>query len=96
MHDAMAVLLIASVSVDGVLSVDESSRIQNILSTSLFFKTAPGTAGDGSVERAVRLLHEHGVDSVLTACAEALPPELHATAFAVAVDLVLCDGRVEA
>jgi len=95
-HDAMAALLIASVSVDGVLSVDESSRIQNVLSTSRLFKAASGTAGAGSVERAVTLLQEHGLDSVLTASAEALPPELHATAFAVAVDLVLCDGRVEA
>jgi tellurite resistance protein len=32
---------------------------------------------------------------VLAAAASALPPTLHATAFAMAVDLVLCDGRVE-
>ena len=95
-HEAMAAILIASVSVDGALSVDESSRIQNLLSTSRLFKAASGTAGAGSVERAVTLLQERGVDSVLTACGEALPPELHATAFAVAVDVVLCDARVEA
>jgi hypothetical protein len=94
-HDAMAAILITSVSVDGVLGVDESSRIQHVMSTSRLSKTASGTEGAGSVERAVTLLQEHGLDSVLAACGEALPPELHATAFAIAVDVVLCDGRIE-
>jgi hypothetical protein len=94
-HDAMAAILIASVSADGALGVDESSRIQHVMSMSRLFKAASGTEGAGSVERAVTLLQEHGMDSVLAACAEALPPELHATAFAIAVDLVLCDGRIE-
>jgi hypothetical protein len=94
-HDAIAAILIASVSVDGALGVDESSRIQHVMSTSRLFKTASGTEGASSVERAVSLLQEHGMESVLTACGEALPQELHATAFAIAVDLVLCDGRIE-
>ena len=86
--DAMAAILIASASIDGALSVDESSRIGHIVSASRLFKGASGTGGAGALERAVALLQEHGVDAVLLAAADVLPPELHAPAFAVAVDLL--------
>ena len=94
--DALAAILVASVSVDGTLNVDETARMEGLLSTSRLFRAVSGTASAGSVERAITLLNERGTATVLTACAEALPPDLHATAFAVAVDLVFSDGRVEA
>lgn len=94
--DALAAILVASVSVDGAVSVDEATRTRGLLSTSRLFREVCGIANAGSVERAIRLLNERGLATVLTACAKALPPDLHATVFAVAVDLVLSDGRVEA
>lgn len=93
MPDALAAILAASVSVDGTLNVDETARMEGLLSTSRLFRAVSGTANAGSVERAITLLNERGTATVLTACAEALP---HATAFAITVDLVFSDGRVEA
>jgi uncharacterized tellurite resistance protein B-like protein len=89
--DALAAILVASVFVDGVLNVDESARVERVLSTSRLFSTAHV----GSIERAIARLNDRGAEAVLTASARALPPELRPTAFAMAVDLVLCDGRVE-
>jgi hypothetical protein len=94
--DALAAILVASVSVDGALSVDEAARTKGLLSTSRLFREVCGIANAGSVERAITLLNERGLATVLTACAKALPPDLHATVFAVAVDLVFSDGRVAA
>jgi hypothetical protein len=94
--DALAAILVATVSVDGALSVDEAARTKGLLSTSRLFREVCGIANAGSVERAITLLNERGLATVLTACAKALPADLHATVFAVAVDLVFSDGRVEA
>lgn len=89
--DALAAILVASVFMDGALNVDESALIEGLLSTSRLFRDATV----GSVDRAITLLNDRGAEAVLAASARALPPQLHATAFAMAVDLVLCDGRVE-
>lgn len=94
--DALAAILVASVSVDGALSIDEATRMKGLLSTSRLFREVCGIANAGSVERAITLLNERGLATLLTACAKTLPPDRHATVFAVAVDLVLSDGRVEA
>ena len=54
--------------------------------------------GQGSIaelaERSVALLVAHGLPAVLTACAKAIPIDLRPTAFALATDLVLADGRI--
>jgi hypothetical protein len=89
--DALAAILVASVFMDGALNVDESAVIESLLSTSRLFRDATV----GSIDRAITLLNDRGAEAVLAASARALPPKLHATAFAMAVDLVLCDGRVE-
>ena len=89
--DALAAILVASVFMDGDLNVDESALIESLLSTSRLFRDATV----GSIDRAITLLNDRGAEAVLAASARALPPTLHATAFAMAVDLVLCDGRVE-
>jgi len=94
--DAFAAVLVASVTVDGAIGVDESMRLESILSTSRAFRV-PAATGDGrAVEQAINLLNDHGTAEVLNACAAAIPAELHPTTFALATDLVLADGRVEA
>lgn len=95
-HEALAAILVASVSVDGSVGVGESAQVQGLLATSRLFQAGGQRLSERAIERAVALLDERGVDDALKAAAEALPQELRATAFAVAVDLVLCDGRVEA
>jgi hypothetical protein len=37
---------------------------------------------------------DRGLPAVLDACAQAIPAELRATAFALAIDLMLADGRL--
>ena len=89
--DALAAILVASVFMDGTLNVDESARLESVLATSRLFRDATV----GSIQRAITLLNDRGAEAVLTEAARALPAELRPTAFAMGVDLVLCDGRVE-
>jgi len=94
--EALTAVLVASVTVDGAINTEESTRMQSIMATSRALRPATAT-GDGlAVEQAVNLLNDHGTAEVLKACASAIPPDLHATAFALATDLVLADGKVEA
>jgi hypothetical protein len=92
--EAFASILVASIAADGVLSEAESERLRGALATCRVLPPNPPDGGPNVVERALTLLTDHGLPAVLTACAQILPPELRATAFAQATDLVLADGRI--
>ena len=92
--EAIASLLVAAVTVDGIVSPEEAVRIGGVLATSNIL----GQAGNGSTQRlanhAIALLSEYGLPAVLTGCAKAIPSDLRPTTFALATDLVLADGRI--
>jgi hypothetical protein len=92
--EAIASLLVAAVTVDGVVNPEEASRIGGLLATSHVLRQA----GDGSLDRlanrAIALLTEHGLPAVLTGCAKVIPSDLRPTVFALATDLALTDGRI--
>lgn len=94
--EAVAAVLVAAVSADGSFGVDEANRLKAVLSTSPLFEEAVRAGDVDVVERALNLLTERGVEPTLSACGAALPPELRATVFALATDLVLADGRIQA
>jgi hypothetical protein len=74
--------------------VEEANRLNNVLSTSRLFQEAVRAGDVNVVERALNALTERGIAPVLEACGAAVPPELRATVFAVATDLVLADGCI--
>ena len=92
--DAMVAILVASVAADGELKVEEAVRMSGILSATRAIQEAGQGSITGMAERAVALLIHHGLPAVLTACAKAIPVDLRPTAFALATDLVLADGRI--
>ena len=93
--EAMAVVMVASMLADGARSAEESARLTDVLSTSRMLRQAAGVSSPDVVARAVALLDKHGSGAMLEACARTLPPDLRDSAFAIASDLVLADGRVE-
>jgi hypothetical protein len=92
--EAVAAILVAAVSADGTFGVDEANRLNNVLSTSPLFQQAVRAGDVNVVERALKVLTERGLAPVLEACGAAVPPELRATVFAMATDLVLADGCI--
>jgi tellurite resistance protein len=92
--EAVAAVLVAAVSADGIFSVEEANRLNNVLSTSRLFQQAVRAGDVNVVERALNVLTERGLAPVLEACGAVVPPELRATVFAIATDLVLADGCI--
>jgi hypothetical protein len=90
--EAIAAVMIAAMSADGIRSGEELARLTNALTTARLFRQA---AGDPAVVgRVAMLLEQHGDAAMLAACARAIPPDLRPTAFAMAADLVFADGRI--
>jgi hypothetical protein len=90
----MASLLVAAVAVDGMVSVEEAARIGGILGTSKILRQAGNGSTQALASRAIALLTEYGLPAILTGCAKVIPSDLRPTAFALATDLALADGRI--
>jgi hypothetical protein len=93
--EAIAAVLLASIAADGVQTSEEVSRLANGLSTARLFRERGHDRGPAVVARAATLLAEHGREALLEASARTIPPDLRATAFAIATDLVFADGQVD-
>jgi tellurite resistance protein len=92
--DAVVAVLVGCAAVDGVLRAEEAGRLNEVLTSSRWILESGVEATAGATTRALNLIADHGLPAVLTACAEAIPAELRATTFALAIDLTLADGRL--
>jgi hypothetical protein len=92
--EAMVVVLFGAVLADGLVGIQEATRIDDIVAASplRWRREAAETKVMGA--RAAALFAQEGTEKVLALCATTIPRELHATAFALAADLMLVDGQV--
>lgn len=93
-QEAFVALLIASARADGSVSAHEANSIEHIVAGMQLFR---GHRGDGLHKvfaTASERIKEHGAPDVVQAAAAIVPKELRATAFALAIDLMLSDGRL--
>lgn len=81
-------------AVNGTLNAHNAVRMNELLSSSPVFRRPDGGPIPGLAARAIALLAAQGLPAVLTACARSIPANLRPTAFALAADLVLSDGRM--
>ena len=91
-HEAFAAMMIGAFNADGRAAQEEAVRVNEIFSSTKLFRPVAGQVR-AVVERVSELFRAYGADVVLALAADALPVELRAPAFAVAVDLVLADGE---
>lgn len=92
--DAIVALLAGAVAADGVVGTEETRRLNEVLATARWRIGLGEESVAGAAKQGLNLIATHGLPSVLKASADAIPPDLRATTFAVAVDLVLADGRL--
>lgn len=92
--DAIAAILVALAAVDGTRNAHKAVRMNELLSSSAVFHRPDGGPIPGLAARAIELLAAQGLPAVLTACARSIPANLRPTAFALAADLALLDGRM--
>jgi tellurite resistance protein len=93
--DAFIALLIAAMDASGHVSAEEASRAHNIIWSMRRFRHRSGDTVGRKIDRMRTMVEKHGTSRVIEAAARHIPKQLRGAAFAVAVDLVLVDGRVE-
>ena len=93
-QEAFVALLIASARADGSVSAHEANRIEHVVAGMKLFRGYSHERLQKVFTAAAERIKEHGAASVVQAAAAIAPKELGATTFAVAIDLMLSDGRL--
>ena len=93
--EALLALLIGAMNANDHVSPEEGARAHNIIWSMRRFRRKSGETVERLIERMRQLFEEHGPERAVAAAARALPTRLRKSAFAVAADLVLTDGRLE-
>jgi tellurite resistance protein len=93
--EAFVSLLIASARADGSVSPHEANQIEHVVSGMKLFRGSTLEARHTIFMAAAERIKEEG-DHVIRGAVATIPKELAATTFAVAVDLMLSDGRLTA
>jgi len=92
--EAVAAVLVAGVAADGVFGAEEARRLHEVLSTTRWAFGLGEEAVAAVARRGLGLVARRGWPAVLEVSAQAIPVDLHPTVFALAVDLMLADGRL--
>ncbi len=92
--EAFVSLLLASARSDGSVSPHEANQIEHVVAAMKLFRRSSYEARHGIFTTVAERIKQQGIEGVVSAAATAVPTELRATAFAVAVDLMLSDGRL--
>jgi hypothetical protein len=93
--EALLALLIGAMNANDHVSPEEGARAHNIIWSMRRFRRKSGQTVDQLIEWMRALIEEHGPERAVAAAARALPARLRKSAFAVAADLVLTDGRLD-
>jgi hypothetical protein len=86
---------LGAVASDGHISGEEAQGLCTTLCRMKLYENWTDAKFNSMLNRLLGMIKREGVDPVLRRCSEALPEQLHETAFANACDLVLADGVVE-
>jgi len=92
-REAFAALLIGAARADGSVSPHEANRIEHVVAAMKLFRGCSQETLQSMFTTAAERINEHGSDIVVRAAAAAIPTKLRATAYAMAIDLLLADGR---
>jgi uncharacterized tellurite resistance protein B-like protein len=92
-RQAFAAIVVGAFNADGRVAPEEAVRVNEIFSSTRLFRSQPAEPAHAVLDRVLELTNRHGAEAVMAVAARVLPPELHAPAFAIAVDVVLADGE---
>ena len=93
--EALLALLIGAMEASGHVSPEEAARTHNIIWSMRRFRHKSGEVVGRQIEEMRRLVGRRGAPAVIDAAARAIPARLRPTAFAIAADLILVDGKIE-
>lgn len=94
-QEGFAGVLLAASACDGHIADDEVSSLITTLVRMKMYQNLTGQKFNSMMDRMVGMIKRKGPEHLLEQCVPVVPPELHETVFACAVDIVLSDGIVE-
>jgi hypothetical protein len=94
-QEGFAGVLLGASACDGHIADEEVQSLFTMLSRMKMYQRYTEKNWSTLMNRLLGLLKRKGVDELLDKSADAVPPELRATAFTNACDIVLADGVVE-
>jgi tellurite resistance protein len=95
-QEAFSAVCVLAVAADGVIEDDEVRRIVTTLAQKQLFRKSRMDDVGQQLNRAANLLQRGGQAQVIDAVKKALPANLRESAFALAADLAMADGQVDA
>ena len=95
LDQSLIAVLIAAMDANQHVSPEEAARAHHIIWSMRRFRSRPGETVNPLIEDVRERLDRDGTATVLQEAARAIPARLRPAAFAVAVDLMLADTRLE-
>jgi len=93
--EAVLAVLLAAMDANQHVSREEAARAHHIIWSMRRFRERPGEAVGRLIDRVRERMEKAGTEAVLDEAVRVLPARLRPHAFAVAVDLMLADARLE-
>ena len=95
LDESVIAVMIAAMEANQHVSPEEAARAQHIIWSMRRFRDRPGETVNPLIEGIRERIEQDGVTTVLQEAVRTIPARLRAPAFAVAVDLMLADTRLE-
>ena len=95
LDQSLIAVLIAAMDANQHVAPEEAARAHHIIWSMRRFRYKSGDTVDRLIEAVRDRIEEDGMAAVLQQAARTIPPRLRPSAFAVAVDLMLADARLE-
>ena len=95
LDQSMIAVLIAAMDANQHVSPEEAARAHHIIWSMRRFRDRPGETVNPLIDDVRERLEQDGASAVLQEAARAIPARLRPATFAVAVDLMLADTRLE-
>ena len=96
LDEAFIALFIGAMDANGHVAREELARAHHLIWSTRRFRRKSGEAVGRLIDRMKRLLEEKDATAVMEIAAKAIPGRLRPSAFAIVVDLLLADGRIDA
>lgn len=94
-REAVVGILLAAAKADAQLSPVEFARIDQALGSLRLFRNEPPEQVNALAQKMMGIIAAQGPGAIIAQAATLLPPELRATTFVLATDLVLADGQAD-
>jgi uncharacterized tellurite resistance protein B-like protein len=94
--EALIALFIGAMDANGHVAREELARAQHLIWSTRRFRRKSGETVGRLIDRMKRLLEEQDPAAVMDRAARTIPASLRPSAFALVVDLLLADGKIDA